>query len=1725
MKKNYNFLSRGHHDQQWPPGHDRFPNVKKTVMLLGALLLMLNWAPAFAQVPGDTCATAIDLATLTSPFSGTTVGATNDFLPTCNGTNTAPDLFYSIVVPNGYRLNIGQTVNNYDSVHSVFYGSCGTQTQIRCTDDPDTPTDGTTSQVEWTNTTGTTQTVYWVQDGYNTSNGTFTLQWTLTAPPACVVPNTLSVVLNTDGTANFSWVAPNAGGTPTGYEYAVTSSATPPASGTGVTATSVTGYTDIQPSTLYYLHVRTACGTDGFSEWVTSTPFQNLPGDSCINAIDLATLTSPYSGTTVGALNDSNYTCAGGNTSPDLFFYIEVPNGYTLVIGQTENGYDSENYVAYGTTCPGTTQIACFDDPDVQNITWVNTTGTTQNVYWIQDGYNNNVQVGTFTLAWTLTAPPTCVVPMNVTVVPDVDNTANLSWVAPTAGGTPVGYEYAVTTSATPPASGTATTATSITDYTGIAPTTIYYLHVRTNCGATDGYSEWVTSAPFQSLVGDNCQSAINLGTLTSPITASTVGFNNDSTYTCAGGNTSPDIFYYIEVPNGYTLVIGQTENGYDSENYVAYGTTCPGTTQIACFDDPDTTTVTWVNTTGETQNVYWIQDGYNNNAQVGTFTLAWTLTPPPTCVVPTQVTAVADLNGTADLSWVAPTAGGTPTGYEYAVTTSATPPATGTAITETSVTDYPGIAASTTYYLHVRTNCGNDGYSEWVTSTAFQSLVGDTCESAINLATLTSPITASTVGFNNDSTYTCAGGNTSPDIFYYIEVPVGYTLVIGQTSNNYDSENYVAYGTTCPGTTQIACFDDPDVQNITWENTTGSTQNVYWIQDGYNVITQAGTFTLAWTLTAPPACNIPTVLTANLTSTTTVNLAWGAPVTGTPTGYEYAVTTSNTPPASGTATTELSVTGATATAFATNYVYVRTNCGNDGYSEWVRTSFYAGHCVPAPTSVDGTGITNFSLGTINNTTGTETNNYGDYTAQVANAGQGTIQTFSVTFTTGAATYDSKVWVDWNNDLDFTDEGEEVFVGTTGGATNNTLTGTFTVPLTAALGPHRLRVGGVDFGPATPCWTATWGSFEDYTLNVTDPPSCFTPQTPRGEGVASNTANLSWSAPLSGTPEGYEYYVSTSSGTPPASGTPTTGTSVTGYTGIIDNTLYYLYVRTNCGNGDYSEWIVSPGFRFLMGDICASAINLGAQSNPYSYTTVGANHDSTYTCANGNTAPDLYYYIEVPNGYTLTIGQTENGYDSENYVSYGTSCASTTQIACFDDPDIQNITWENLTGSTQNVYWIQDGYLNNTNAGTFTLAWELVGPVTCDVPREPVVSLTSPSTANISWTAPNTGSPAGYEYAVTTSQAPPASGYTFTADLAVTGVAVTPNATNYLHVRSNCGDVDGNSLWVSTSFFGGYCIPTNNGSTANYISGVSTTTALVDFSNTGTGFSGYTDYSAQYSVTTYAAGSFGIVATHPTGTATYSVWVDWNNDFDFDDPGETEIVSNFLVSPAAIGNVTVPANAAQGSYRMRIRNANLGTPTPVCGNFTFGEAEDYTLIVGPTPTCFEPYGLEITTIDATTVDLSWGVPVLGNPPAGYQYVFGPSATPPAEGSNYDYSTISYVGGVTYNPAVSNYLYVRSVCGEGDYSQWVNTAILDIDAPETIANSIIVYKEGNNINITSANNTLITGVTLFDTRGRKLHTENGINSIQAVINGMQIQQQVIIVQINTEKGKVSKRIVF
>lgn len=126
--------------------------------------------------------------------------------------------------------------------------------------------------------------------------------------------------------------------------------------------------------------------------------------------------------------------------------------------------------------------------------------------------------------------------------------------------------------------------------------------------------------------------------------------------------------------------------------------------------------------------------------------------------------------------------------------------------------------------------------------------------------------------------------------------------------------------------------------------------------------------------------------------------------------------------------------------------------------------------------------IAGVAVGGINNTSTQD--NYKDYTNLTANLVAGTNSiTLTPGFTTGSYTEHWGVWIDYNQDGDFTDSGEHVVSGVSG---KTAVTATFTAPAVAAGKTTRMRVA-MKYNQAViaPCTNIASGEIEDYTVTIT----------------------------------------------------------------------------------------------------------------------------------------------------------------------------------------------------------------------------------------------------------------------------------------------------------------------------------------------------------------------------------------------------------------------------------------------------------------------------------------------------------------------------------------------------------------------------------------------------------------------------------------------------------------
>jgi hypothetical protein len=132
----------------------------------------------------------------------------------------------------------------------------------------------------------------------------------------------------------------------------------------------------------------------------------------------------------------------------------------------------------------------------------------------------------------------------------------------------------------------------------------------------------------------------------------------------------------------------------------------------------------------------------------------------------------------------------------------------------------------------------------------------------------------------------------------------------------------------------------------------------------------------------------------------------------------------------------------------------------------------------------------------------------------------------------------------------------------------------------------------------------------------------------------------------------------------------------------------------------------------------------------------------------------------------------------------------------------------------------------------------------------------------------------------------------------------------------------------------------------------------------------YSNFTALTPPDMYPSGTYSLSVQGGTCSGNYYggtivVYIDWNQDFDFLDAGETIGSQAYTGGPyTANFSVTVPATASIGNTRMRVIVNESGL-APSCGTYTYGETEDYTVTVA------SPYECNLGAF-------SWDLPLLNS---------------------------------------------------------------------------------------------------------------------------------------------------
>ena len=245
----------------------------------------------------------------------------------------------------------------------------------------------------------------------------------------------------------------------------------------------------------------------------------------------------------------------------------------------------------------------------------------------------------------------------------------------------------------------------------------------------------------------------------------------------------------------------------------------------------------------------------------------------------------------------------------------------------------------------------------------------------------------------------------------------------------------------------------------------------------------------------------------------------------------------------------------------------------------------------------------------------------------------------------------------------------------------------------------------VRFTSASSCFPASGLTF------IWTPPSCINPTGLTITFTSPTSANLSWTAPSPAPGSGYDWEIRTSG----AGGSGATGLVASGSVGagvttastsaLTGNTTYTLYVRSNCGSGNFSTWSASASSTSPTpapsNDACSGATNLPCGTSSLAGTTVGTVSE---TAPLGYSSNFGVWYSFTGDGQQTTVSSTAV-FDHEMTIMTGTSCGSFSIVSSQDLATANGTETHTFIATNGQQYYVYIAHYSpgNTTTGTFTI--------------------------------------------------------------------------------------------------------------------------------------------------------------------------------------------------------------------------------------------------------------------------------------------------------------------------------------------------------------------------------------------------------------------------------------
>ena len=349
-----------------------------------------------------------------------------------------------------------------------------------------------------------------------------------------------------------------------------------------------------------------------------------------------------------------------------------------------------------------------------------------------------------------------------------------------------------------------------------------------------------------------------------------------------------------------------------------------------------------------------------------------------------------------------------------------------------------------------------------------------------------------------------------------------------------------------------------------------------------------------------------------------------------------------------------------------------------------------------------------------------------------------------------------------------------------------------------------------------------------------------------------------------------------------------------------------------------------------------------------------------------------HIFFDVSNtNFTITAGTSDTTVPSTPTLSASGTTQTSTNLSWTTSTDNVGVTGYNvyrgttllttvtgttytatgLTASTAYAFTVRarDAAGNLSAVSNTVNVTTLANTTDTTVPSTPTLSAsgTTQTSTNLSWTVStdNVGV-TGYNVYRGTTLLTTVTGTTYTA----TGLTASTAYSFTVRARDAAGNLSAVSNTVNVTTLANttvtYCASQGNSTADERIGRVQFGT----INNASTGTAGYENFTSIS--TNIVRGTANTITITPTWTGTvysegYAVFIDYNNDGDFIDAGETVFTRTATTVTPVSGSFTIPATTTVGAKRMRVSMKYNGVPTS-CEAFSYGQVEDYTINVTST---------------------------------------------------------------------------------------------------------------------------------------------------------------------------------